>query len=210
MHTRSIWRALNQVLDASPVKSHPTLRNCLLQTYESTVCSAIRREADTDDRTTSLARAIRRLDEAPQAITREKFLRLFRDSHPDAELSEGVRAFSRFAHDGGDRLDRKVLRANSDRLIAAASSVKQYTDKFIAHRERPSEAAISLNFAQIDHVLNELAEVTKFLHGIRHPGDMLWQVIPVMDLSFLAMFQSTWIHEGFVLSEEPELARSRD
>jgi hypothetical protein len=59
---------------------------------------------------------------------------------------------------------------------------------YLVDRERPSEGTISLNFAQIDHALNELE--TKFLHGIRHPGDLLWQVIPVIDLSFLAMFQS--------------------
>ena len=85
---------------------------------------------------------------------------------------------------------RSMWRALKQVLDSSLVNSHPTLRNYLVDRGRSSEAAISLNFAQIDHALNELAEVTKFLHGIRHPGDLLWQVVPVIDLSFLAMFQS--------------------
>jgi hypothetical protein len=209
MYMRSMWRALNHVLDAREGYENPAFRNHLTRTYVSAICSAIRREADSDDRTSSLARLVHRLIEAPQTINRERFVQMHREAHPDEASDEAERSFRVYAPDGGDIVHQPFLESNLERLKLASETVKHYTDKFIAHRQLPSEEIelLVLRFDDIDNALNELAEVTKFLHGLRWPGNVLWQVIPVMDRSFLTMFQTPLIGEGFILPEEPELTR---
>lgn len=206
-HTRSMWRAMNRVLETSEVQQHAALTNYLQRTYVSTVCSAIRREADPDTRTSSLARSLTRLVEAPRTITRDRFVRIYTEKFGNDKSTMAEESFNSFAPHGGDVVEWCVLQTNLSRLTVAADSVKSYTNKVIAHRQRPDleTTPISLTFGDIDHAVNELGEVTKQVHVLRHPGEMLARVTPVLDLSFLNMFKSPWLAPGFTLPTEPQI-----
>lgn len=206
-HTRSMWRAITHVLETSEVQQHAAVTNHLLRTYVSTVCSAIRREADSDSRTSSLARSLTRLIEAPKTITRDRFVGLYAERFGLESSTEAMENFDSFAPHGGDVVDRHILQLDLVRLTEAAGSVKIYTDRVVAHRQRPEleTVPISLTFGQIDHAIDELGEVTKHLYLLRHPGDSLGQVTPILDLSFLNMFKSSWLAPGFTLPPEPRI-----
>lgn len=206
-YSRSIWRALSHVLDTSKVEQYPVVRNYYLRTYVSTACSAIRREADTDTRTSSLARALLRLVESPKIVSRERFVTNYVIRFGAESEAMANNSFNSFAPNGGDAVESSVLQLGLSRLTDAAASVKAYTDTTIAHRQRPGleTETITLSFDQLDHAINELGEITKQLHLLRNPGESLAQVGPVLDRTFLNMFKVAWLAPGFTLPPEHDL-----
>lgn len=206
-YTRSMWRALSHVLATSEITQYAVVRNYYLRTYVSTACSAIRREAETDTRTSSLARALLRLAETPKLLSRDRFVSSYVGRFGADSETMANNSFNSFAPSGGDAVETSVLLLGLARLTDAAASVKRYTDTTIAHRQRPEleKEAISLSFAQMDHAINELGEITKQLHVLRHPGELLAQVGPVLDPTFLNMFKAAWLAPGFTLPAEHDL-----
>jgi hypothetical protein len=199
-HTRWLWRTIIEMLQHSDVKQYVTVQNYLLRTYVGTVCTAIRREADRDSRTTSLARCLQMLIDCPHFSTRTRFRELL-DTTTAPELAEerARRGFEQFARSGQETLDVSMIQADLESLQNAAGPVKKYTDKVIAHRENTHGGTkrVNVSFDQINDALDVIGDLTKRYYSLRHPGVMLANLTPSMDLNFLTMFQRPWYKDGF-------------
>jgi hypothetical protein len=194
-HTRWMWRTIIGMLRHSRVPQDPYVQQYLLRTYVATVCTAIRREADRDSRTTSLARCLERLVERPTLISRTRYraLTTARGNVQTDALADEM--FDRFASAGVELLDPALVTARLDALHLAVEPIKKYTDRVIAHREAGQADAI--NFEQINHALQELGGVNAHYFSLRFPGISTATVSPIMGFKFLDMFKQPWYRDGY-------------
>jgi hypothetical protein len=200
-YTRSVWRAMTQVFESSPPGRHVTIHNYLVRTYVSTAVSAVRREADRDTRTTSLWRLLERL-RSSEVATRSRFAACYIARFEVSE-AEALRAFDRFAPNGEEQVVESFIDAAQQRLDRSAKEVRAYANTVVAHRQRPElERPIELSFDQLDRAIDDIGELTKILHELRHPGEMLATASPVLDPGFLAAFRAPLIQPGFVLRQD--------
>jgi hypothetical protein len=199
-HTRDMWHKINGMLDSSGVERYTIVQNYLVRTYTTTVCSAIRREVDVRRDTTSLTRCLNLLIRSPQSFTWERFSALYPTQDPVDETEKRARAaFVIFAPSGGDVVESAFVNTIIERFTNAARPVKKYTDEIVAHRNTGGTMEpVTVSFDAIDHALDELGAVIRMFHGLRYPGEMLARSTPVVDLTFLRMFQVPWFPEGSI------------
>lgn len=205
-HTRWVFRTVTGMLEHSGVPQYATVQNYLLRTYVATICTAVRREADADQRTTSLARCLRALVERPHFASRARFTALvaatLTDEASDYVQQVAAEGFLRFAPDGGDHIDPGLVAQSIERLLTAAAPVRKYTNQVIAHRERQGKVRREhVSFEQINNALDELSEVARQYYTLRHPGVELLMFTPSADLTFLNMFKKPWYQDGFAVPD---------
>lgn len=202
-HTRWMWRAIISLMaNGVPDKQYTVVQNYFVRTYVATICTAIRREADLDSRTTSLARCLHSLIECPHFATRTRYVALARAAHPDADPgidAEMAKGFDRFAPDGGEYLDPALIEQAITDLAVKAQPIKQYTNKVLAHRERaPGDLEkLTPSFETINAALDGLGEIFRQFFSLRHPGTHLGTLTPVPDLAFVSMFKVPWYSQGW-------------
>lgn len=195
-HTRWMWRVLISLMENGvPERQYVVVQNYFLRTYVGTVCTAIRREADIDVRTSSLARCLKALIECPHFATRTRYQEIIRERQPDEDLYQrAIALFDVFAPSGGEHIDPAVPEAALRQLADAAAPIRKYTNKVLAHRERrPGDVErVSVTFGEINAALDEVGRITKEFYGLRHPGETLWRVTPTTELQFVSMFEVPW------------------
>ncbi len=197
-YTRSVWRAMTQVFEASAAGRHVTIHNYLVPTYVATAVTAIRREADRDTRTTSIWRLLERL-KSPTLATRSHFVSSY-VSRFDVAEREAERAFDRFAPNGEAHVSKSFVDSLQLRLTESVKEVRAYANTVVAHRQRPElESPIELSFDELDRAIDNIGKLAQELHELRHPGEKLATASPVLDPAFLAAFREPLIHPGFVL-----------
>jgi hypothetical protein len=208
-HTRWMWRAITSLMaNGVPEKQYVVVQNYFIKTYVTTMCTAIRREADFDARTSSLARCLRALIECPHFMTRTRYVaEAFRDRGDDrgGPNEREVRGgFDQFAPGGAEFVDSAVVQDALDRLTAAAAPVRKYTNKVIAHRDRAKDDVelLTPSWNQINAGLDELGRVTKQFYSLRHPATHLAYLTPIVGLDFVLMFRVAWWSEGWRAPED--------
>jgi hypothetical protein len=199
-YTRQTWRVLRAVFVASGTENRNTPISYLDRTYVAAVCSAIRRQLDTDSRSNSLVRSLQGVRNQPRLMDRARFVAIHDASRePDSYFDANV-AFNRYAGPSQDVVSVGMLDLAITDLTAAAHPVEKFADRVIAHSDRRSA---EIAFGQIDHALETLDTTVKQFWGLVHPGVMLHTTTPVMDLNFLTMFTEPLIDAGFVPPREP-------
>lgn len=200
-HTREMWYRVNGILDVSGVERYTVVQNYLVRTYATTVCTAIRREVDIRKDTTSLTRCLMLMEKSPESFSWRRFADLYPAQGTIEQTERDARAsFATFAPGGGDVVETAFVRRCIERYTEAARPVKEYADAVIAHRSRGATVEpVSVSYGAIDHALDELGAVFRIFYGLRHPGVMLASITPVVDLTFLRMFQVPWFPEGSLL-----------
>ena len=201
-HTRWMWRAITDLMNNGvPERQYVVVQNYFIRTYVATVCTAIRREGDRDTRTTSLARCLQALVDCPHFGTRTRYLALAREAHANSGFTDTYLAsgFDRFAPDGSETVDPTIVEQALGRLSTSSALVKKYTNKVLAHRERPSGVVeeLTLTFDDINDALDEIGRVMTMFYSLRHPGTHLAAVTPVPDLQFVEMFKVPWYSQGW-------------
>lgn len=201
-HTRWMWRAITGLMNNGvPQKQYVVVQNYFIRTYVATICTAIRREGDRDTRTTSLARCLQALIDCPHFAARTRYLEAARATHADNDFDDAylVSGFDKFAPDGSETIDTDVVELALQRLTESSASVKKYTNRVLAHRERaPGDVEeLTPTFGDINTALDEVGRVMQQFYGLRHPGTHLWTVNPVPDLRFVEMFAVPWYSEGW-------------
>lgn len=173
----------------------------MLDTYITTQAVAVRRQADTHRDVASLAKLLSEISQEPGLVTRDFWLGLWRDD-PDEPLAPIDRqtAEEQWAehYGGGDSLDPAIPAGDLAALQEAATSVKRFVDRHIAHAE-----ALPGNEASADAVLS-VREVHEAINVI---GDRFASysslftasgyvtLVPVIQHDWKAIFREPWMRE---------------
>ena len=187
---------------AVPERQYVVVSNCFTRTYVATVCTVIRREGDRDTRTSSLARCLQALLDCPHFATRSRYLALARETHTSDEFSDAYLAsgFDNVAPDGTETVDLAIVEQALTRQSTSSALVKKYTNKVLAHRERPSGVVekLTLTFDDINDALDEIGRAMTMFYSLRHPGTYLTTVNPAPNLRFVEMFEVPWYSEDWI------------
>ena len=202
-HTRWMWSTITSLMEAGlPEGQDRYVQNYFTRTYVGTVCTAIRREVDSDSRTSSLGQCLQVLIDSPHLATRAWFAA---EAQKQREASgaairddEIQRLFDEFSPDGGAYVDPMVAEAALTRLTASAAPIRKYTNKVLAHRDRDGKIAdLTPSWVAINAALDTVGATMSDFYKLRHPAQMLAQVTPTMSLSFVKNFQVPWWAEGW-------------
>jgi hypothetical protein len=196
-HTRWMWRMLTSLMNNGvPDRQYAVVQNYFIRTYVGTVCVAIRREADLDTRTSSLARCLHTLVDCPHFASRHRYITIAnaeRASVGGPSDEEIDASFDQFAPNGGDHVDPVVPRAALERLTTSAQPIRKYTNKVLAHRERNGEIQkLAPSWTEINDALDVVGAVMQQFYTLRHPSQQLRRVTPLGDLQFTSMFRVPW------------------
>jgi hypothetical protein len=202
-HNRWVLRTMLGMLDYNTnVQQAPVITGWLKRCYATTVCTAVRRECDSSRDTSSLVRCLESLVECPHFVTRQRWVEGVESvTSNDGAKRYAVAGFDMFAAADSEQLDPASVVTDIERLRAAAGPVKKYTDKVIAHRVR---AEVNLRFDQIDHALDTLGDVYLKYYRLRHLGGSLGSLAPIVERSFLTMFDVPWYAEGYTPPDEQD------
>lgn len=202
-HTRWMWRSISGLIDAGMAgRQDVYVQDYLVRTYAATVCTAIRREVDSDSRTSSLARCLQILIDSPHLATRAWYAEQARTQAitagvvaRDLELADG---FDKFAPDGGDYADSRIAQDALSHLLRAAAPIRKYTNKVLAHRDRTGRLQdLTPSWVEIDHALDAVGKTMQEFYSLRHPNSSLVQVTPIAPLTFVDMFKEPWWTEDW-------------
>jgi hypothetical protein len=207
-----MWRSITSLMNTgNPDRQYTSMQSYLTRTYVATICMGVRREVDSDARTTSLARCLRMLVEAPHLMTRTLFVAEAARRQLEATGEEWpdnmhTQRFNIFADGDGQELGVPVLQSWIDELHAAFEPVKPYADKVLAHRQRPDGTVVNIDpsWDQINFALDTTGSVFKRLYALRKPGTALTQVTPVGSLEFLRMFEHPWLRPGWTAPDDTD------
>lgn len=201
-HNRYVWLTINGMLEhtAGEIGFNAIVQNWLTTLYAHAQCTGIRRESDSDARTSSLERCLVRLSENPAMATRTRYadgLSKRPDMRP--EYYQGlVGRFDEFATSpGAEELDADKVKADLVALRGAADTTRNYTNKIVAHREVVTDAQITLRWDELDQALNKVGEVLKRYYKLRHPGQLLGNLTPELPVGWEKPFRSAWCPPDF-------------
>ncbi|MFD8010489.1 hypothetical protein [Streptomyces sp. NPDC058955] len=200
-HNRHVWNSIQDmwVVGGPNLQLNTIVTNWFIRNYVTTQCTGIRRECDTDSRTSSLARCLRRLTEVPHMANRARYeASILADPEIAAEYKTiQIRGFDMFAltPDTGC-LDQDPIEIHIEALHAAARATRYYTNKIVAHREITDEK-ITLAWTDLDQALNTVGRVFKHYYRLRHPGKILGLVTPDMATGWEQPFRSAWCPDDF-------------
>ncbi|MBZ9597169.1 hypothetical protein K7B06_19115 [Streptomyces erythrochromogenes] len=200
-HNRHVWNSIQDmwVAGGADLQLNTIVQNWFIRNYVTTQATGIRRECDTDSRTSSLARCLRRLTEAPRMANRARFEgTIAADQEIADEHKAGqMRYFDTFAlTPATDCLDQDRIEVSIAALHAASQATRYYTNKIVAHREI-TEEKITLAWSDLDQALNTVGRVFKHYYRLRHPGKILGMVTPDMATGWVQPFRSAWCPAGF-------------
>jgi hypothetical protein len=200
-HNRYVWLTVNEMIQQTgqSIGFNTIVQNWITTLYATSQCTGIRREADSDSRTTSLERCLRRLCETPTMADRVRYEAgiLANPDTPDRYRRRLMSGFDDFAASPG-ALDLDVVRIAADiaDLRAAVETTRKYTNKIVAHRET-LDVAISLPWADLDQALNAVGRVLKRYYRLRHPGSILGNLTPELPLGWETPFRSAWCPQDY-------------
>jgi hypothetical protein len=197
-NTRQVWEILSAVMTAKGTDNRATVVDYLNGTYVATICLAVRRQLDTDQKSNSLVRCLQRVVDQPELMNRERFAAMHvaaagHDFDPNV-------AFDRYAEPGENVVSARLMAQWVEDLRADTAPVEKYADRVIAHRDRRSA---QLLYGEIDVALIGLEKAVKRFWGLAHPGNMLASATPVIELGFLRMFRSPLIDDRFIAPVDP-------
>jgi hypothetical protein len=196
-----MWKTIVQMLEHAKVPQYVTVQNYLVRTYVATICTGVRRECDTDSRSSSLAGCLEALVACPHFASRERYRSLLSSELEARDAREAEAGYDAFAPDGESSLRADLVGADLAQLKVAAQPVRRYTNKVLAHRDRAESRKpepISLTFDEMHEALDQVGLIARKYYRLRNPGVELASLTPHADFTFLTMFQHAWWTPGFV------------
>lgn len=131
MHwARTIWRNFIDVAQRSAaLQKRGTFAAWATSNYASAQVMAVRRQGDDGSDVVSLRRLLKELAAQPEAITKERFVRV------NCQGSEKIAAhlWPDFADPRGKHLNQDVVRGDLEELLTTSNTVRRYATTRIAH-----------------------------------------------------------------------------
>jgi AbiU2 len=189
---RQIWREIAKIMDANPgVGELPSaFWDFYQETYAAAQAIAIRRQADTDKRTCSLARLITEMRDSAHLLTREDYIGLLGDRPSDGMKERMESGFSGLAG-GGDHLDPQIAEADLAELKSAAEQVRNYVNEHVAHDQAQPSVADLPTFGELHETIDAIGKIFQ-KYGVILTG--AWNELEaVIQDDWKAIFRVAWI-----------------
>lgn len=100
--------------------------------HAASLCLAVRRQSDLDDRVVSLARLLKQLESGAHRVTRRTFVRRAGNGHLRRLAHVGFSTWSRRTR---THLDPAIPRRDLDKLRALTGNVRQFVNQYVAHSQ---------------------------------------------------------------------------
>lgn len=174
MHIRrTIWRRFIEVMKGNTaLLEHSTFPEWATKNYADAQSLAIRRQTDNRTDSISLRRLMIELAAQPEAITRERFVRV------NCQGNEKIAAhlWPDIAEPTGQHVNAAMVRADLDVLLQTANTVERFATKRVAHWD-VDEWTTPVPYEElhrcIDAVGNLLERYSGLLTGVTQGADPL-------------------------------------
>jgi hypothetical protein len=193
---RQIWREINDMLQANPkVGQVPSaFWDFHKSNYSTAQAIAIRRQADRDSRSRSLALLIEQMRDNADVLTRDYWVGLLGDQLAD-DLMVG-RAHRGFDHlaGTGDHLDAEIPRGDLTTLRSDAKRVSVYVNEHVAHSTAEPTVRELPTYRDLHEAIDRLGEMFK-KYALALTGAQWWTLESVIEGDWKAIFRTPWISE---------------
>jgi hypothetical protein len=132
---RVVWDGMQEVITQNPdIPRYSVLWEYLFDTYTISQAAAIRRLAEIQERSASLAQLLEQLGAGNEAVTRAWWLSGWATNWN--QLDEGNRRFDALAGVGAAEFPAQRAVDDLDELRQRAAKVKRFVDRYVAHIDR--------------------------------------------------------------------------
>jgi hypothetical protein len=181
--SRQIYKSYGEIVTKNEAvqKGGPLFHNWIVDNYVTYVAMAIRRQADTDSDSVSLARLISDIRDHPESMTRATHVAFYKNF-----IIEGYGDQMFTEHAGpGDFMDPTIAKKDLAELQEVSRSVNQLASRTIAHKS--TRAVPKLTFNDIDACIEAIKKIAqKYIlllsaaHNVLEPVMDDWQTIFTM------------------------------
>jgi hypothetical protein len=194
MHARRfIWHELQDVLKANSGLPESYWWSFMKDTYATTQSVAVRRQADTHKDANSLGKLISEIKGDAAKLTRDSWIGLWSDADELLLLHAQQGWDVQWAGSVGGHLDPSIPEQDLDRLTTAATAVRHYVDKQVAHSEaNVKPAAFTLTVGDVHEAIDVIGELFKKYFNLLTASNMV-QLVPVMPPGWKAVFAQAWM-----------------
>ena len=194
MHARRfVWQQLQDMLKANTDLPTSYWWIFMRDTYATTQSVAVRRQADMHKDANSLGKLISEIKGDATKLTRESWIDLWSDAD-ELLLLHAQQGWDRqWAGSVGGHLDPSIPEQDLDRLTAAATAVRHYVDKQVAHSEAGAKpASFTLTVAEVHGAIEVIGDLFKKYFNLLTASSMV-QLVPLMPPNWMAVFAQAWM-----------------
>jgi hypothetical protein len=205
-HDRAIWRTILAMLDDNPQVHRGSFgEHWLAWCYTTTQLIAIRRECDDDRGSAGIMRSLRALAGSPRMATRSWYIQQINQrEHGDLDPRNFDAGFNVFAAAGAPFIDSAIVRQDIDALSAVITKVNTFTTKNLAHRDDITSRAPaqSVTWRELDSAIDTVGNMHKKYYRLRHPGESLGALTPLIPPGWTQMFGTAWMRPEFTMPDD--------
>lgn len=188
IHRHVFWET-HKIIEANPSIQKPSaFYTWMKSAYVTDIAVGIRRQLDSDPDTISLWNLLDELTMHPQAMSRQRFVALYKGSTVEMFADQD---FDRFAGKGQPHIDASLIRADLTRLEALWSVIKKYINRRITHTDQRDVAYLP-TFDDLDGCQDLLEELLR-KYVLLFRASSLTEVLPTFQYDWTAIFREPWI-----------------
>lgn len=190
---RLIWREIAAMMDANPTVGEipSAFWDFHQENYAVAQAIAVRRQADRDARTCSLAVLIGEMRDNAELLTRADHIGLLGDRADDELMRQRANAGFTALAGGGDHLDPTIAASDLVALENAADRVRTYVNQHVAHDQAHPTMTEAPTFGDLHEAIDAVGRVFQKIAVALTGG---WNVLePVIQGDWQAIFRVPWI-----------------
>lgn len=190
---RLVWREIGAMMNANPTVGEipSAFWDFHQENYAAAQAIAIRRQADRNARTCSLAVLISEMRDNAELLTREDHIGLLGDRAADELMKRRANAGFTELAGGGDHLDPMVAENDLTALTNAAQLVRIYVNQHVAHDQAHPTMTETPTFGDLHEAIDAIGKIFQKI-AVTLTGE--WHMLePVIQADWQAIFRVPWI-----------------
>lgn len=191
---RMIWREVQEMVAANPeVGDVPSaFWDFYGENYAAAQAIAVRRQADRDARTCSLARLIKEMQDNAELLTRDYYVGLLGErTDSDLLVKRANSDFDRLAG-SGDHLDPEIPARDFEVLQNDAHRLRIYVNEHVAHDMAEPTLPEMPTYADLHAAIDSVGEIFK-KYAVTLTGGWWATLEPAIQGDWKAIFRVPWL-----------------
>jgi AbiU2 len=194
---RHAWREVSKILQDNGQLPESYWWQFMRETYGHSQAVAVRRQADTHKDVASLGKLLVEIRDDPSSLTRELWLGLWKDLSDPIDRHFAEKAWAdQYGASVGTHLDPAIPTADFDALAAAATDVRKWVNKHVAHADASAvSASVTLTLKDIHDAVDVIGRLFQRYYTLFTAASMI-ELVPILDPRWKAVFREPWIRPG--------------